>query len=360
MRESVAGSPRWPAAVRRARCQGGPSYNGAVTTSPAEAVPARGATTGTRLGSHVVLAEVGLTPLEALLVSAPAFALAGKSILASGELSRFLPLLGAVLFVSWVRAADSLRPVIAARNAKQSGQPLTDAQVAAADRAIARAPVEGALVRWAIWTVAVGRRRRAARLARQARLGVGPRRRVHRLPARGRRRGRARARVGARARAPAAHGAAELRSAAGLRAHLPPPPRRDGRRAARDRARRERRARRRLHRADVDPGGHAAGAHGAGARAAAAVLVRVARAPHAAHRALLRRGRAPPRPARPDARRSGGHRGVSRGAGPAVPARRVSGARVRVRRRRRRARGPAARRLRRRRRRAACSAPWAS
>ena len=125
-----------------------------MTTSPAEAVPARGATTGTRLGSHVVLAEFALTAAEALLVSAPAFALAGKSIAASGELWRFLPLLGAALILSWVRAADTLRPVMAARNAKQSGQPLTDAQVTAADRAISRAPVESAIVRWAIWTVA--------------------------------------------------------------------------------------------------------------------------------------------------------------------------------------------------------------
>jgi signal transduction histidine kinase len=68
--------------------------------------------------------------------------------------SRFLPLLAAALVGSWLRAADSLRPVIAARNAKQSGQPLTAEQVAAADRAIARAPLESALVRWAIWTVA--------------------------------------------------------------------------------------------------------------------------------------------------------------------------------------------------------------
>jgi signal transduction histidine kinase len=126
-----------------------------VTTSPAEAVPARGGgSTGTRLGSHVALAELGLTAVEALLVSAPAFALAGKSIAASGEVSRFLPLLGVALVLSWMKAADSLRPVIAARNAKQSGQPLTDEQVAAADRAIARAPIESALLRWAIWTTA--------------------------------------------------------------------------------------------------------------------------------------------------------------------------------------------------------------
>jgi signal transduction histidine kinase len=107
-----------------------------------------------RLGSHVALAELGLTGLEALLVSAPAFALAGQSILASGELPRFASLLVVVLTLSWIRAADTLRPVMVARNAKQGGQPLTDAQVAAADRAIARAPVESALLRWLIWTAA--------------------------------------------------------------------------------------------------------------------------------------------------------------------------------------------------------------
>ena len=110
--------------------------------------------TGIRLGSHVARAELGLTAVEALLVSAPAVALAGKSIAASGEMLRFLPLLAAVLFASWVRAADSLRPVIAARNAKERGQPLSEAELEAADRAIARAPVESALLRWAIWTAA--------------------------------------------------------------------------------------------------------------------------------------------------------------------------------------------------------------
>src|SRR5215468_3779532 len=103
--------------------------------------------TGTRLGSHVVLAEVFLTLAEALLVAAPAVALAGKSILASGELPRVVPMLGTLLFVSWIRAADSMRPVIAARDAKQRGQALTDAEIEAADRAIERAPLESALIR---------------------------------------------------------------------------------------------------------------------------------------------------------------------------------------------------------------------
>jgi signal transduction histidine kinase len=148
-----------------------------VTTTPADAVTARPAPqAGMRLGSHVVLAEVGLTLFEALLVSAPAWALAGKSIVATGELPRFVPILVAVLVASWVRAADSMRPVIAARNAKQRGQALTDAEIAAADRAIARAPIESALVRWAIWTaaaVAVAvRLASAGRLAWASSLGV--------------------------------------------------------------------------------------------------------------------------------------------------------------------------------------------
>ena len=65
-----------------------------VTTS-ADAAPPR-LMTGTRLGVPVVLAEIGLTLLEALLVFAPAFALAGQSILASGVLPQFLPLLSLI------------------------------------------------------------------------------------------------------------------------------------------------------------------------------------------------------------------------------------------------------------------------
>jgi signal transduction histidine kinase len=142
----IAGSPAAP--ERRAL------YTAGVTTSPADAVPARPLQTGTRLGSSLALAEVGLSLADIVLVSAPAVALAGQALQASRELLRLLPLLAALLFVAWVRAADSLRPVTTARDAKQSGQPLSEAQVAAASRAVARAPVETALVRWAIWTAA--------------------------------------------------------------------------------------------------------------------------------------------------------------------------------------------------------------
>jgi signal transduction histidine kinase len=124
----------------------------AVTTSAAE--PVRAPLPGTRLGSHLALAEAGLTLAELLLVSVPALALASQALVASGELPRVLPIVGAMLVASWVRAADLLRPVIAARNAKEAGQALSDAEVEAADRAIVRAPVEVALARWAIWTAA--------------------------------------------------------------------------------------------------------------------------------------------------------------------------------------------------------------
>ncbi len=109
---------------------------------------------GTRLGATLAWAEVTLTLADVALVSAPALALASQALAASGELPRVLPIVGALLVASWVRAADLLRPVIAARNAKRVGQALREADVEAAERAIARAPLEIALTRWAIWTAA--------------------------------------------------------------------------------------------------------------------------------------------------------------------------------------------------------------
>src|SRR5205085_9501615 len=50
-----------------------------------------------------------------------------------------------------VRAADSLRPVFAARAAKRAGRPVAPAEMEAAQRSMARAPIEAALLRWAIW-----------------------------------------------------------------------------------------------------------------------------------------------------------------------------------------------------------------
>jgi signal transduction histidine kinase len=105
--------------------------------------------------ARLLWTELGLTAAEALLVGAPALALAGQSLRAGGEVGRLLPLLAALLVVAWVRAADSLRPVIAARAAKQRGQPLGADAAEGVDRAMSRVPRETALARWVIWTLAV-------------------------------------------------------------------------------------------------------------------------------------------------------------------------------------------------------------
>ena len=53
-----------------------------------------------------------------------------------------------------MRAADLLRPVVAARNAKRAGRALDAAEIAAAERAVRRAPFEVALTRWLLWSAA--------------------------------------------------------------------------------------------------------------------------------------------------------------------------------------------------------------
>jgi signal transduction histidine kinase len=130
-----------------------------VTTSSVDATRESGARPRAEparisFGGRLALAELALTAVEVLLVSAPALALAAESLHASGEARHLLPILGALLIISWVRAADSLRPVLAARAAKLRGQALGAAEIEAAHRAIGRAPVEAALVRFAIWSAA--------------------------------------------------------------------------------------------------------------------------------------------------------------------------------------------------------------
>jgi signal transduction histidine kinase len=104
------------------------------------------------VGGSIALTEIGLSAGDALFVSAPALALVWPAIRASGQAERVLWLLGGLLVVSCVRAIDSLRPVMRARAAKLHGQPLSPDDVDAANRAIATAPTEAALFRWAIWT----------------------------------------------------------------------------------------------------------------------------------------------------------------------------------------------------------------
>jgi len=125
-------------------------------TATAEA--SRTAPAGPRLGfaTRLIVVEAALTVAEAILVVVPTLALAAKSLRASGESFRVGALLGALMIVGWVRAADLLRPLLAARDAKRAGLALDDAEIAACDRAIRRAPAEVATTRWLIWTAAVG------------------------------------------------------------------------------------------------------------------------------------------------------------------------------------------------------------
>src|SRR6185436_122567 len=76
----------------------------------------------------LVLIEVGLTALEIVLLVAPTLALAAQSLRASGEAYRMAAIVAALVVLSWVRAVDLLRPVIAARNAKQAGHALDDGE----------------------------------------------------------------------------------------------------------------------------------------------------------------------------------------------------------------------------------------
>ncbi|HVZ86540.1 MAG TPA: ATP-binding protein [Polyangia bacterium] len=100
--------------------------------------------------------ELGLTAAEVILIVSPALTLAAKSLRASGESFHVGVLLAALMIVGWVRAADLLRPLIAARDAKRAGRALTESEIAAAERAIRRAPVEVSLTRFLLWVVALG------------------------------------------------------------------------------------------------------------------------------------------------------------------------------------------------------------
>jgi signal transduction histidine kinase len=106
-------------------------------------------------GTRLVSAEAALTIVEVLLVAAPTLALAGQSLHVSGETLRVVVMLAALLIVNWVRAADVLRPLLAARDAKRAGRPLSEPEIAAAERAVRRAPLEIALGRWFVWTLTV-------------------------------------------------------------------------------------------------------------------------------------------------------------------------------------------------------------
>ncbi|HXJ19636.1 MAG TPA: ATP-binding protein [Polyangia bacterium] len=127
-----------------------------MTTAQADALRPALERRRSGFGGRLVAVELGLTVAEALAIVGPALALAAQSLRASGESFRVGALLLALMAAGWLRAADLLRPLAAAREAKQAGRPLDAAASAAADEAMRRAPIEVAATRFALWTLAVG------------------------------------------------------------------------------------------------------------------------------------------------------------------------------------------------------------
>jgi signal transduction histidine kinase len=105
-----------------------------------------------RFAGGLVAGEVGLTLVEVLLLVSPTVTLAAPALRASGEAFRIVALAATLLGLAWVRAAYLLRPMLAARAAKRAGRALTEAQIAATDRAIRRAPFDVAATRCLLWS----------------------------------------------------------------------------------------------------------------------------------------------------------------------------------------------------------------
>jgi signal transduction histidine kinase len=127
-----------------------------MTTAQAEALRPAVERRRSGFGARLAAVELTLTIAEILAIVGPALALAAQSLRASGESFRVGALLLALMAAGWLRAADLLRPLAAAREAKQSGRALDAAETAAAEQAMRRAPVEVAVTRFALWTLAVG------------------------------------------------------------------------------------------------------------------------------------------------------------------------------------------------------------
>ena len=262
----------------------------------------------------------------------PTLALAAQSLQHAGDVRQVALVIGALMVLGWVRAAD-----LAASDRRRAQR---EARRARAGRGrdrrdrTGRAPraVRG---RGHPLAALVGGRdlpRRAPRVAR----ACSPGRRRSGSPA-----SRSSTRAARRPRAAALwerklDGARRLvlpnfDALRTLRGRLPALALSDGGHAAGGGARGQRGADRGLHRADVRAVGHAAGADRARAADPDAALVRVAAPPHRRHRALLRRRG--PQPGRARAGAAGSRRGrrLPRGAGAAVPAGGLPGAGVRVR-----------------------------
>jgi hypothetical protein len=102
----------------------------------------------------LVAIEAAITTAEVVLVVGPALALAALSLRKAGDVRQVVMIVGALMVLGWVRAADLLRPIVAARNAKRAGRALDAAEIAATERAVRRAPFEVAVSRWLLWSAA--------------------------------------------------------------------------------------------------------------------------------------------------------------------------------------------------------------
>jgi signal transduction histidine kinase len=125
-----------------------------MSAAPPPQAPAVPPASRLGLGARLTLIEAAFTALEALLVGGPLVELATPALRATGLAYTVAPCVAALLALAWVRAADSLRPVLAARALKLRGQSIGPSEIEAAQRAMTRAPAETALVRWAIWMLA--------------------------------------------------------------------------------------------------------------------------------------------------------------------------------------------------------------
>ena len=124
-------------------------------TTPSVDVSRSAPTSRGSLVGRLALVEGALTLVELLVLVAPSLTLAAQSLAASGQAFRVGLIVAVLIVVGWIQAADLLRPVVVARDAKRAGRPVADREVAAAERAIRLAPGRVAGTRWLIWVAAV-------------------------------------------------------------------------------------------------------------------------------------------------------------------------------------------------------------
>jgi signal transduction histidine kinase len=124
-------------------------------TAPAADPPRPPDTDGRfRFGRTLIAVEAAITAAEVVLVLGPTLALAAISLQHAGDVRQVAIIIGALMVAAWVRAADLVRPIIAARNAKTAGRALDATEIAATERAVRRAPFEVAFTRWLLWSAA--------------------------------------------------------------------------------------------------------------------------------------------------------------------------------------------------------------